>query len=180
MKLFLCYLIVMLFLSCNSCNNDKPSEISNPLAGTWKYVADCLLDDHNNVIKEDTAVDGLLIYTPGGKMAVQFIWKKGRESIMNDSIMKNDGFSAGMGLGVSTWNLEQSRKLIDTYDAYFGDYVANPETKIVTHVVVGDLRPVKTGTVYKRIYEVKGDSLFLRDVNPLERWGVVCIRVSKN
>jgi len=180
MKWLLYYLTVVLLLSCNSNNKGKPNKSTNSLAGTWKYVADRLLDNHNNVIKEDTAVDGLLIYTPGGKMAVQFIWKKGRTSIMNDSIMRHDGFSTGLGLGANTWNLEQSHKLIDTYDAYYGDYVANPETNIVTHVVSGGLRPVKTGTVYKRIFEVKGDSLFLQNVDTMERWGVVCIRISTN
>ena len=180
MKWLVYLLTVMLLLSCNSSNKNKPNERSYSLAGTWKYVADRLLDNHNNVIKEDTAVDGLLIYTPGGKMAVQFIWKKGRTSIMNDSIMRHDGFSTGLGLGANTWNLEQSHKLIDTYDAYYGDYVANPETNIVTHVVSGGLRPVKTGTVYKRIFEVKGDSLFLQNVDTMERWGVVCIRISTN
>jgi hypothetical protein len=36
--------------------------------------------------------------------------------------MNGDGASSHLGLGFNTWSIEQARTIIDTYDAYFGDY----------------------------------------------------------
>jgi Lipocalin-like domain len=171
---------VLIFIqSCNTATNKAVHENENKLVGSWKFVADQLLDSTNSIIKQDTAVSGLLIYTTEGKMSVQFLWKDPRASIINDSIMKQDGLSTGLGLGFNTWNAEQTRKLIDTYDAYFGDYSIDWKKNIVTHTITGNLRPEKERTTYQRFFQLKGGSLFLRSADPLSRWQVTCIRNKK-
>jgi Lipocalin-like domain len=167
-----CFLII----SCETSVKQKEPVAQNQLVGTWKFIADQLLDSTFQVIKEDTAVDGLLIYTPDGKMSVQFIWKGSRGAIIHDSIMKQDGMSTGLGLGNNTWSLDQARQLIDTYEAYFGDYQVDWNTQTVSHIISGNLRPDKAGVVKKRIFKLTGDTLLLRSADPMESWGVLCVR----
>jgi hypothetical protein len=64
--------------SCNSPVKQDDPVVENQLKGTWKFVADQLLDSTYHVIKQDTTVDGLPIYTDEGKMSVQFNWKGSR------------------------------------------------------------------------------------------------------
>lgn len=176
-KSFILPALFILILSCNPTSNQIGSDTTYNLVGTWKFAADQLLDSNYNVIKEDTAVDGLLIYTAEGKMSVQFIWKDRRGPVMGDSIMKQDGFSAGLGLGNNTWSHELSRLFIDTYEGYFGNYEIDNETNTVSHILSGSLRPDKAGTVKKRIFKLQSDSLFLRSADADDRWGVLCVRV---
>lgn len=175
-KILILPALYILLLSCNPTVEQKDPVTDNNLVGTWKFVADQLLDSNYQVIKEDTAVDGLLIYTSERKMSVQFMWNDSRASVMNDSIMKQDGMSTGLGLGSNSWSLEQSRQLIDTYEAYFGDYEIDWNTSTVSHILSGSLRPDKEGTVKKRIFQLRGDTLFLRGADPVDRWGVLCVR----
>jgi hypothetical protein len=174
-KIHLLPTLIIFLLSCNSAVKQTDQVTENKLAGTWKFVADQLLDSNYQVIKEDTAVDGLLIYTPDGKMSVQFIWKGSRVPVLHDSIMKQDGMSTGLGLGNNTWSPDQARQLIDTYEAYFGDYEIDWNTSTVSHILSGNLRPDKAGIVKKRIFKLTGDTLLLRSVDPVDRWGVLCV-----
>lgn len=164
---------IALMVLIQSCNNTHTNQ---PLTGSWQIVADQLLDSSNNIIRQDTSVSGLLIYLPNGKMSVQILWKALRASMINDTIMKQDGASAGLGLGFNTWTGAQARKLIDTYDSYFGEYIVDGKTNTVTHTMVGNLRPEKQGTVYKRIFQLKGDSLFLKSTDPALRWQTALTR----
>jgi hypothetical protein len=171
-----CFVPIMIMVACNS--NEKAAIASeNQIVGTWHFVADQLLDKNNALIKQDTAVDGYLIYTAEGKMSVQLLWKAARNSLMNDTIMNQAGFSPGLGLGYNQWNLEQTRLMIDTYEAYYGDYSIDLNTNTVSHILSGNLRPEKAGIVYKRIFAVKGDSLLLRSSDSADHWGVVCLKV---
>jgi hypothetical protein len=176
MKSFTAITVLIFILSCHATGGGAESKNENKLAGSWQFIADQLQDSANNLIKQDTVVRGLLIYTPDGKVSVQFLWKGTRAPMLNDTVINKDGVSTGLGLGFNTWNLEQAGKWIDTYEAYFGDYTVDWSTNTVTHIIKGNLRPVKEGTVYKRIFRLKGDSLFLRSTDPVERWGVVCVR----
>lgn len=163
--------------SCNTVTTKPGNENENKLAGSWKVVADQLLDSSYHVIDQDTNIAGLIIYMPDGKMSAQILWKGIRSPIMTDSIMQHDNAAtATLGLGFNTWTFEQTRKLIDTYDSYFGNYTVDWKTNIVTHIMTGNLRPEKEGTVYKRIFKLKGDSLFLRSKDPASRWQVACVR----
>jgi hypothetical protein len=174
----LTFIILIIFLQ--SCDlTTRSSENENKLAGSWKVIADQELDSANNVARQDSNVAGLITYGNDGKMSAQIIWKDVRSEIMNDTLMKQDGISAAIGLGTNSWTLEQARKLIDSYDSYFGDYSVDWQNNIVTHTMTANLRPEKEGTVYKRIFKLKGDSLFLRSANTKLRWQVALVRNSK-
>ena len=90
--------------------------------------------------------------------------------------MNNDGISSGLGLGFNTWSTEQARTIIDTYDAYFGDYSIDWNDQIVTHTMTGNLRPEKSGTIYKRRFQLSNDTLYLRDAKPNQYWQVVWVK----
>ncbi len=99
---------------------------------------------------------------------------------MNDSIMSYyDGVSYGTGFGKNTWTVEQARTIIDTYDAYFGDYTIDRENQVITHVVTGNLRPEKIGKTYNRKFQLKGDTLLLRDTNLAMYWQAAWVRIVK-
>ena len=151
---------------------------TNPLMGTWKFAADQEIDSLQNVIWQDTNVRGLLIYTPNGKMSAQLLWNERRNSILNDSIMKNDGNSVAVGLGINSWTSEQNRLFIDTYDSYFGNYTIDWENNIVTHRINGNLRPEKNLTEYKRRFQLNGDTLYLRSSDSKQKWRVVWTKIN--
>jgi hypothetical protein len=176
---YLANFLILIALSCNSGNTESQTKNENKLIGSWKVVADQELDSTNNVVNQDTNVAGLIMYSSDGKMSAQIVWKGIRSSIMNDTIMKQDGVSSGIGLGDNTWTPEQAGKLIDSYDSYFGDYAVDWENKIVTHTMTANLRPEKEGTAYKRRFRLKGDSLFLRNADTGLRWQVALVRSDK-
>jgi hypothetical protein len=148
-----------------------------PIVGCWHFIADQELDETGKVIRQDKQVDGMLIYTPEGYISVQFYWRGKRQPMITDSIMYHDGLSYGLGLGVNSWSTDEARKILDTYDAYFGCYLLNSKSHIVTHIVSGNLRPEKSGITYKRRYILKGDSLFLRSTDPKMKWQAALVRV---
>ena len=176
MKLLSAITLLIFISSCHTTTNKPAAESENKLAGSWKFIADQLLDSAGLVIKQDTAVTGLLIYTPDGKVSVQFLWKGTRVPVLNDTLMSKDGKSNGLGLGFNTWNIEQARTMIDTYDAYFGEYEVDWTAGTVNHTVKGSLRPEKEGTVHRRIFQLKGDSLFLKSADPTNRWRAACVK----
>jgi len=143
--------ISSIFLQCCKTADKKKSENDNPLTGSWNFIADQEIDSAGNVINQDTAVTGLLIYTVDGRMSIQSLWKGTRASMINDSIMKQDGSTLGLGLGSNSWDIEQARKLIDTYAC--------------------NLRPDKAGTSYAaRSFRIKGDTLFFRSTYKDMKW----------
>jgi hypothetical protein len=178
MKLILCIILMSsIFLqSCNISTNKSKNGNNDLLVGSWKFIADQELDSANRISKQDTSVSGLLIYTLDGKMSVQLLWRGTRSSMINDTIMNQDGKSYGLGSGSNTWTIEQSRKIIDTYDAYFGNYTIDWNKSIVIHTITGNLRPEKVGTSYKRAFQLKGDTLFLRSVDPAMKWQTAWLR----
>ncbi len=112
-------------------------------------------------------------------MSVQLLWHGTRGKVITDTIMNNDGISYGTGLGSNTWTIDQARTIIDTYDSYFGDYSVDWDNHSVTHTITGDLRPEKTGTKYKRNFQLKGDTLFLRSTEPKMKWQIAWVRNKK-
>ena len=178
-KIFL-FIVIVTIQSCQTANQ-KEDNNDNFLIGSWKFIADQELDNKNQVKNEDINVRGLLIYTVDRKMSVQLLWLGSRTSLVNDTIMNQDGKSFGIGLGNNSWTLEQSRKIIDTYDAYFGDYSVDWKNKIITHAISGNLRPEKEATSYKRAFQINGDTLFLRsaDPDPNMKWQTKWIRSNR-
>jgi hypothetical protein len=174
----LIFLLPLFFFmqSCGTTPDETTKGNKETLAGSWKFIADQELDQENKVCKQDTAVSGLLIYTNDGKMSVQLLWRKTRGPLFNDSIMEQDGRSAGLGLGFNTWNLDQTRRIIDSYDAYFGIYDVDWDKKIVTHTITGNFRPERPGFSYKRAFRIKDDTLFLKSTDTTKRWQIAWLR----
>ena len=110
-------------------------------------------------------------------MSAQLVWNGTRNQIMSDTIMNHDGISYGTGLGINTWTREQARTIIDTYDAYFGDYVIDWKNQVITHSITGNLRPEKPGTIYKRRFQLKGDTLLLRSTDSKMKWQVAWVKI---
>lgn len=92
--------------------------------------------------------------------------------------MVHDGNSSGLGQGTNTWSTEQARTIIDTYDAYFGDYIIDPEKNNVTHIVTGSRRPEKAGTIYKRSFRLNRDTLYLSNADAAIKWQAKWVRVN--
>lgn len=166
---------LFLALTVFSCN-----ETHQALPGTWEFIAEQEIDDQGNAIKEDRDVSGILIYTREGDMSVHNLYHTPRKPIMSDTIMRGEGVTSGLGLGINTWTAEQNRVLVDSYNSYFGEYRINGEQDIVTHVVFGNLRPEKTPVEFQRKFILKGDTLLLRSTNPNDRWQTVWLRKSKS
>ena len=173
--IFSIFIFPFFLYSCNQTSN-KAGNDNEPFLGSWRFVEEQEFDSAGGVINRDKNVDGLLIYSPEGKMNVQLIWKERRNRIITDTIMNNDGISSGLGLGFNTWSTEQARTIIDTYDAYFGDYSIDWNDQIVTHTMTGNLRPEKSGTIYKRRFQLSNDTLYLRDAKPNQYWQVVWVK----
>jgi len=177
MRSFLISIFILTFFLC-ACrqSSNKAKNSNDAFLGSWRFVEEQELDSNGNVINRDTNVNGLLIYAPDGKMNVQLLYKGTRQKIITDTIMNNDGVSSHLGLGFNSWSKEQGRTIIDTYDAYFGDYSIDWKDQIVTHTMTGNLRPEKSGTIYKRRFQLKNDTLFLRDAKPNQYWQVVWVK----
>lgn len=158
------------------CSLGSCETSSSGLHGAWSLKADQMVDVSGKVVEEDTHVDGRLVYSPNGYMSVQLVWWSKREPLMSDTVMRADGISSGVGLGTNSWSAEQNRAWMDSYDAYFGTYQVDEANHIVTHIVQGNLRPEKIGTEYRRVFTLKSDTLFLRSVNPKDRWQTLWVR----
>ncbi|HEX3165889.1 MAG TPA: lipocalin-like domain-containing protein [Chitinophagaceae bacterium] len=173
--LFSIFILPFFLYSCKQSSNNAKND-NEPVLVSWRFVEEQELDSTGEVINRDTNVDGLLIYSPEGKMNVQLLYKGTRQKIITDTIMNNDGMSSHLGLGFNTWPTEQARTIIDTYDAYFGDYSIDWKEQIVTHTMTGNLRPQKSGTIYKRRFQLRNDTLFLRDAKPNQYWQVIWVK----
>ena len=173
--LFSIFIFTSFFYSCQQ-SSDKSKNENESFLGSWRFVEEQELDSNGAIVNRDKNVDGLLIYAPDGKMNAQLLYKGTRQKIVTDTIMNNDGVSSHLGLGFNTWSTEQARIIIDSYDAYFGDYSVDWKDQIVTHTMRGNLRPEKSGTIYKRRFQIRNDTLFLRDAKPNQYWQVVWVK----
>jgi len=178
-SIIIAFLFFVSLLSCNTNTQKQEVENNNRLVGSWKFVADQVLDSANNIIQQDVGVEGLLIYLPGGKMSVQLLWNGIRDSTVNQTMINKNGAMNGLGDGPNTLTNEQAKKIVDTYDAYFGSYYVDWKNNIVTHIVTGNLRPEKVGTAYKRAFQIRGDSLFLKSTDPAMTWQTAWIKNKK-
>ncbi|MBX2898431.1 MAG: lipocalin-like domain-containing protein [Cyclobacteriaceae bacterium] len=164
------FLLALAFLP--GCKNED-----SLLVGTWKLISDQQISTSGKVVNQDVNVDGQLTYTAFGKMSVQLIWFSPRDVMMYDSVMNFDGVSVGVGPGTNTWTCDENRLWVDTYDAYFGEYEIDTKLKVVTHKISGNLRPEQLGIVYKRLYTIRGDTLFLKSAAPTAHWQTVWLKM---
>ena len=169
-RLFLLGLLLTTTLA-PGCRNE-PADDAARLIGAWEAVEDQGLSPEGEIVARDTTVVGLLVYTPEGRVAVQLMYQD-----RPDVSTAGDVPSTGVGLGQIHWGAEAAQTAIDTYDAYFGTYEVDAEQDVVTHVVVGELRPPGVGARYRRHFEFRGDELWLTPADPAEHWRVVWRRV---
>ncbi len=108
-------------------------------------------------------------------MAVQIMYRHGRPRVSTT----NDVESTGLGLGHVRWGAEAAQAAIDTYDAYFGSFVVDTQRKIVTHQVIGDLRPPGVGARYERHYDFHGEELWLSSPDPGQHWRIIWRRLHR-
>ena len=159
-------------LSCNSA--DQPgtgaaagsAPAPSPLVGTWRLRTVEVLDSTGGVL-ERTRPGGMLIYTGDGHMAVQVM-------VLPRPVVPPVPEGPDQ---VSAWNGQQLRRVVETYDAYFGTYVIDSAQQIVTHHVEGELRPNFVGAAYARRYAISGDTLSLSSTKPGEYWQVIWERM---
>jgi hypothetical protein len=112
----------------------------------------------------------MIIYTPEGRMAVQIM-------VLPRPVVAPVPEGPDQ---VAAWSSENVRRVVETYDAYFGTYEVDEARHIVTHHVEGELRPNFIGATYARRYQVEDDRLVLSSANPNEPWRVVWDRVKRN
>lgn len=139
---------------------------ASPLVGTWIVRAIEITDSAGRTIETSRPV-GMIVYTPEGRMAVQIM-------VLPRPVVPPVPEGPDE---VTAWSSEQVRRVVATYDAYFGTYEVDEVRHIVTHHVEGELRPNYVGSAYARRYEVDGDRLLLSAANPGEHWRVVWERV---
>ncbi len=160
-------LLVTLLCVIGGCaSSHQANRAAYSLVGTWSAKAAETTDPAGRTIASDPAT-GLIVYTPEGRMAVQIM-------VLPRPVVP----SAPEGPGqVDAWDSAQVRKVIETYDAYFGTYDVDEVNHTVTHHVQGELRPNLDGSTFRRHYQVNGDRLTLSSTDPRETWRVVWERV---
>lgn len=142
---------------------------SSALVGTWEMVEEQELGGGGQVTRRDRDVVGMLVYTMEGRMAVQIMYRHGRPTVTT----ANDIESTGLGLGHVHWGATAAQAAIDTYDAYFGTFVVDTLRSIVTHEVIGELRPPGIGARYERRFELHGEELWLSSPDPAQHWRII-------
>jgi hypothetical protein len=135
--------------------------VASLLVGTW-IVKSVEITDSAGRVSQIIPSAGMLIYTSDGHMAVQDM-ELPRPTVpqVPEGPDKVDG-----------WSPEQVRRVVETYDAYYGTYEIDEGSQIVTHHVEGELRPNLVGADYRRHYEIEGDRLVLSSTQPDQHWRV--------
>lgn len=159
-------LLTLLCTAADGVSGHHTDRAASSLVGTWRAQAEETVDAAGRTVASNPT-RGLLVYTPEGHMAVQIV-------VLPRPVVP----AAPEGPGaVNEWNAGQVRKVMETYDAYFGTYETDAVNHIVTHHVQGELRPNLDGAAFRRRYQIDGDRLTLRSTNPREMWQVVWKRV---
>lgn len=154
-------------IACGAPSVDARTK--SPLEGSWSFFADQALDANGKVLAADSNVSGSLIYTPEGRVSVQILYKSGRPVVST----ARDSAPIDVGLGRIQWTLEEARRTIDTYDAYFGTYAVDSAQGIVTHRTDGELRPTPERAVYVRRYAFHGNELWLTPTDTSLHWRAI-------
>lgn len=159
-------LMTLLCTAAGCVSNHQADRAAYSLVGTWSAQAEETIDSAGRTIASNPAT-GVLVYTAEGRMAVQIV-------VLPRPVVP--AVPEGPG-NVNAWDAGQVRKVIETYDAYFGTYEADEVNHTVTHHVQGELRPNLDGAAFRRRYQINGDRLTLSSTDPRETWRVVWERV---
>lgn len=121
--------------------------MSQTLPGTWRLLS--RIDrTASGGVHDDPALGpdpiALLVYDRSGHFAAQF--------------MKRDRSSATVAGLANAGNNTQAQ---GGYDAYFGAYIVDDATSVVTQTLEGSLSPGNVGMVLSRAMTVTGDRLVI-------------------
>lgn len=122
--------------------------LSRGIIGSWSLI---LREDRSatgEIIEEPSLGSdpyGLLIYDPGGNFAAQFM--KRDRSGEAEQVLKIRG------------SAPNNTRATGGYDAYFGKYAVDDQSRTVTQTLIGALAPENVGQVITREMLVDGDTL---------------------
>lgn len=133
------------------------AEGTHPLHGVWTLLS---LEDHQPdgqvVYWLGQGVSGTIVYTPNGRMFVQFLGDP------HPRFSAGNVFSPDARALLPTAKGDEIRQAYAGYYAYFGTYDIDEAKHIVTHHVQSSLRPQEIGLNYERPYQLTEDRLVLR------------------
>jgi|EndMetStandDraft_8_1072994.scaffolds.fasta_scaffold78759_3 hypothetical protein len=129
------------------CVSEMSSALSETLPGTWQLLSRIDVAASGSRRPEPSLGEdpvALLIYDRAGNFAVQFM-RRDRSGDVRDG---------------STGAANNSRAQ-GGYDAYFGTYRVDDESRTVTQTLVGALSREHVGAVLTRAMDVQGDRLVI-------------------
>jgi lipocalin-like protein len=158
------YWILVLALALTVCLYAQPASAqvapktgAQILLGVWQLVS---AKDYR---PSGAALDwmgnkpsGTIIYTAGGRMAVQFM-RDPRATFTGTSMWTSDGRDL-----LASVTPSEIRDAYTGYYAYFGTYSVDESARTVTHHIQASVRPEEVGRNYVRPFEFTGDQLVFR------------------
>ena len=122
--------------------------LSAALPGSWSLVSRIDVTDEG-LAHDDPALGSdpvaLLIYDRAGHFSAQFM-KRDRSAVIPERSAQTRNNTQAQG----------------GYDAYFGTYVVDDATSVVTQTLLGSLSAANVGSTLSREMTVQGDSLVIR------------------
>ena len=146
-----CRIAVRYFIICallhSSVGCKRSDKVPAGLIGTWQLVSRIDRDASGNVIPEPSLGSdplGYLIYDSKGHVAAQL------------TARNRSPDSAG---AITSEANSNNPAHIGGYDAYFGRYEVDAQSRTVTHILDGALAPTDIGRHITRHFELAGDTL---------------------
>ena len=127
-----------------SSTTTAPRSDRERLIGAW-HLASLGEPGPDGRVNSLTGLKGMLIYTRDGHMSVQLIYPDAAANLSNDYVLNG-------------------------YEASFGSYDLDEGAHTVTHHVQGSITAGLVGKSLTRVYQLKGDRLFIKSVDPKEHW----------
>jgi len=127
------------------------------LLGVWQLVsAKDYRPNGEGLDWMGSAPSGTIIYTAGGRMAVQFL-RDPRAKLAGSSMWTTDGRDL-----LASATAAEIRDAHTSYYAYFGTYTLDEQTRTITHHLQASVRPEEIGRNYVRPFEMTDGQLVFR------------------
>jgi hypothetical protein len=141
--------IALALLSCTACATRRTT---TPWVGTWRMVAVENRDSAAALWRRPfgDAPFGYVMYNADGTHAMNFT----RTPVPA-------AFAAGNDRGATEPEL---RATYESYFSWFGHYVVDRQRGTITHRIEGSLWPSWRNTVQERLFQIRGDTMFLGDL----------------
>ena len=121
---------------------------ADKLIGTWKMISgEFRSSDGKTSYPWGTELEGRIVYTTDGNMAVQIMDPERPKFVSKDHMKGTD---------------EEVRVAFEGYQAYYGTYEVNETEKTIIHHVQGSVFPNLIGHDLVRYYEFSADDKRLR------------------